>query len=108
MDELQSNSFLAETGNLSRFAFRFILQWFRPRYEFSAFIRQCYVIGYKSLPLIGMTAFIMGLVLTMQLRPSMVDYGVEFQLPAIVGIATVREIGPVVTALILRARLAVA
>jgi phospholipid/cholesterol/gamma-HCH transport system permease protein len=58
------------------------------------------VIGYKSLPLVGLTAFIMGLVLTMQLRPSMVDYGVESQLPAIVGIAIVREIGPVITALI--------
>jgi phospholipid/cholesterol/gamma-HCH transport system permease protein len=30
----------------------------------------------------------------------MEDYGVEFQLPAIVGIAIVREIGPVITALI--------
>jgi phospholipid/cholesterol/gamma-HCH transport system permease protein len=36
----------------------------------------------------------------MQLRPSMIDYGVESQLPAIVGIAIVREIGPVITALI--------
>ena len=42
----------------------------------------------------------MGLVLTLQLRPSMVDYGVESQLPAIVGIAIIREIGPVITALI--------
>ena len=42
----------------------------------------------------------MGLVLTMQLRPSMVEYGVESQLPAIVGIAIIREIGPVITALI--------
>lgn len=42
----------------------------------------------------------MGLVLTMQLRPSMVDYGVESELPAIVGIAIVREIGPVISALI--------
>jgi len=49
---------------------------------------------------VGLTGFIMGLVLTMQLRPSMVDYGVESQLPAIVGIAIVREIGPVITALI--------
>ena len=100
MSEIRPNTFLAETGELSRFAGRFFSHGFRPRYEFREFIRQCYVIGYKSLPLIGMTAFIMGLVLTMQLRPSMVDYGVEFQLPAIVGIATVREIGPVVTALI--------
>ena len=94
------NNFLSDTGSLSRFTARFLSQWFRPRYEFAEFFRQCFVIGYKSLPLIGLTAFIMGLVLTMQLRPSMIDYGVESQLPAIVGIAVVREIGPVITALI--------
>ncbi|MFN8244815.1 MAG: ABC transporter permease [Ferruginibacter sp.] len=93
-------TFLNEAGDLSRFAGRFFSQVFRPRFEFNEFIRQCFVIGYKSLPLVGLTAFIMGLVLTMQLRPSMVDYGVESQLPAIVGIAIVREIGPVITALI--------
>jgi phospholipid/cholesterol/gamma-HCH transport system permease protein len=92
--------FLSEAGNMSRFTNRFFVQWFKPRYEFAEFIRQCFIIGYKSLPLVGLTAFIMGLVLTMQLRPSMIDYGVESQLPAIVGIAIVREIGPVITALI--------
>jgi phospholipid/cholesterol/gamma-HCH transport system permease protein len=59
-----------------------------------------FYIGYKSLPLVGLTAFIMGLVLTMQLRRSMVDYGVESQIPVIIGIAIIREIGPVITALI--------
>jgi phospholipid/cholesterol/gamma-HCH transport system permease protein len=92
--------FFYETGNLSRFAARFFSQWFKPRYELAEFFRQCFIIGYKSLPLVGLTGFIMGLVLTMQLRPSMVDYGVESQIPAIVGIAIVREIGPVITALI--------
>jgi phospholipid/cholesterol/gamma-HCH transport system permease protein len=91
---------LEETGDMSRFIGRFFIQWVKPRYEFSEFIRQCYVIGYKSLPLIGLTGFILGLVLTIQLRPSLIDYGVESQLPAMVGIAIVREIGPVVTALI--------
>ncbi len=75
-------------------------QGFKPRYEVSEFVHQCFIIGYKSLPLIGLTAFIMGLVLTMQLRPSLIEYGVESQLPAMVGIAIVREIGPVITALI--------
>jgi phospholipid/cholesterol/gamma-HCH transport system permease protein len=93
-------AFIAEAGDMSRFTGRFMNQWFRPRYEFSEFLHQCYIIGYKSLPLIGLTGFIMGLVLTMQLRPSMIDYGVESQLPAIVGIAIIREIGPVITALI--------
>jgi len=92
--------FLEETGRISVFFGRFMSQWFRPRYEFAEFIRQCYIIGYKSLPLVALTGFIMGLVLTMQLRPSMVDYGVESQIPAIVGISIVREIGPILTALI--------
>lgn len=85
---------------MAAFTGRFFRQGFRPRYEWAEWLRQCYLIGYKSFPLVGLTAFILGLVLTMQLRPSMVDYGVEYQLPAIVGIAIVREIGPVITALI--------
>ena len=92
--------FLFDTGDLARFTGRFFKQWYRPRYEIAELFRQCFIIGYKSLPLVGLTGFIMGLVLTMQLRPSMVDYGVESQLPAIVGISIVREIGPVITALI--------
>jgi phospholipid/cholesterol/gamma-HCH transport system permease protein len=96
----KTGQFFQETGGIARFTGRFFSQWFRPRYEVAEFFRQCFVIGYKSLPLIGLTAFIMGLVLTMQLRPSLVEYGVESQLPAMVGIAIVREIGPVITALI--------
>jgi phospholipid/cholesterol/gamma-HCH transport system permease protein len=92
--------FLNEVGGLARFTGRFFNQCFKPRYEVKEFLRQCFVIGYKSLPLVGLTAFILGLVLTMQLRPSMVDYGVESQIPVIVGIAIIREIGPVITALI--------
>src|SRR5215203_3018982 len=92
--------FLSDAGEISKFAARFFGEWFRPRYEWTELLKQCYVIGYKSLPLVGLTTFILGLVLTMQLRPSMVEYGVESQLPAIVGIAMVREVGPVITALI--------
>ncbi|THU39557.1 ABC transporter permease [Niastella caeni] len=97
---VKTSRFLQETGDVSVFAIRFFKEAFKPRYEISEFIRQCFVIGYKSLPLIGLTGFIMGLVLTMQLRPSLIEYGVESQLPAMVGIAIVREIGPVITALI--------
>lgn len=97
---LKTSQFLHEAGETARFTGRFFIEAFRPRYEVGEFLRQCFVIGYKSLPLIGLTGFIMGLVLTMQLRPSLIEYGVESQLPAMVGIAIVREIGPVITALI--------
>lgn len=93
-------NFFDEVGNVSRFTGKFLAQWFKPRYEFAELLRQCFVIGYKSLPLVGLTGFIMGLVLTMQLRPTMIDYGVESQIPAIVAISIIREIGPVITALI--------
>lgn len=95
-----NEEFFSETGNISRFALRFFGSGILPGFEFREFLLQCFLIGYKSLPLIGLTGFIMGLVLTMQLRPSLIDYGVEAQLPVMVGIAIVREIGPVITALI--------
>ncbi len=94
------NKFFDDVGDIARFTGRFFRQCFRKRLEVNEFFRQCFIIGYKSLGLVGLTAFIMGLVLTMQLRPSMVNYGVESQLPAIVAISIIREIGPVITALI--------
>ena len=100
---LKKNSisiFLQEAGSISNFTWRFLTSWFRPTYEINEFFRQCFYIGNLSLPLIGLTGFIMGLVLTMQLRPTMTDYGVASQIPAIVGIAIIREIGPVISALI--------
>ncbi|HMW40173.1 MAG: ABC transporter permease [Saprospiraceae bacterium] len=94
------STFIREAGDMSRFTWRFFREGFRSRFEYAEFIKQCYVLGYRSLPLVALTAFIIGLVLTMQLRPSMVKYGVEVQIPAMVGISIVREIGPILTALI--------
>lgn len=93
-------NFLEETGATSRFTYWYFHELVRPRYEVKQFLRQCYLIGYTSLPLIAITGFIMGLVLTIQLRPSLISYGVESQLPVMVSLAIVREIGPVITALI--------
>jgi phospholipid/cholesterol/gamma-HCH transport system permease protein len=94
------NSFFTEAGGLSAFTGRFFQHFLKPRYEFREFFRQCYIIGYQSLPLISLTGFIMGLVLTIQLRPSLISYGVESQLPSMISIAIIRELGPVIIALI--------
>jgi phospholipid/cholesterol/gamma-HCH transport system permease protein len=96
----QLSYFLSESGAIFRFAMRYAGEVFRAPWEYREFIHQCYVIGVKSFGLIAVTGFIMGLVLTMQLRPSMVSYGVESQMPVMVSLALVREIGPVITALI--------
>lgn len=92
--------FLSETGDIARFTYRFFIEAFKPGYEFSELLRQSYFIGYKSLPLVAITAFIMGLVITIQSRPTLVEFGAEAWLPKMVSVSLVREIAPVITALI--------
>jgi phospholipid/cholesterol/gamma-HCH transport system permease protein len=69
-------------------------------FEFKEFWRQCFQIGNKSLPLVSITGVIIGLVLTIQSRPVLVDFGAVTMLPGMVAISIIREMGPVITALI--------
>jgi len=93
-------SFLNETGGTARFAVRFFREAIFPPYEIKEVLRQAYDIGFRSLPLVSITAFIIGMVLTLQSRPTLLEFGAESLLPSMVGISLIREIGPVVTALI--------
>jgi phospholipid/cholesterol/gamma-HCH transport system permease protein len=92
--------FLNDTGEVARFSVRFFKEAFKPRFETTEFLKQCFFIGYKSLPLVTTTAFIMGLVITMQSRPTLVEFGAEAWLPQMISLSLVREIAPVITALI--------
>jgi phospholipid/cholesterol/gamma-HCH transport system permease protein len=100
MNNAGYRDFLEEVGNISSFTARFFREGLRPRYEWQEFFKQCYIIGYKSLPLVGITAAIMGMVLTVQSRPTLAEFGAESWLPSMVAVSVVREIGPVITALI--------
>jgi len=93
-------SALDEVGGIARFTGRFVREAVRPRFEWRELVRQGFINGYQSLPLVAITAFIMGLVLTIQSRPTLAEFGAETMLPAMVSISVVREIGPVITALI--------
>jgi phospholipid/cholesterol/gamma-HCH transport system permease protein len=92
--------FFWELADTTRFSGRIIREMFRGRFEWAEFWRQCYVIGYKTLGLIGITAFIMGLVLTMQTRPVLEELGADAWLPGVIMVAIIREISPVIGALI--------
>jgi phospholipid/cholesterol/gamma-HCH transport system permease protein len=97
---MSNTALLDETGAMTRFAGRFFSEGFRPRYEIQELLRQCYIIGYQSLPLVGITGFIMGMVLTLQSRPTMAQFGAESWIPTMVGLTIIREMGPIITALI--------
>lgn len=92
--------FFTEVALLTLFTIKFFKTVFVRPYEFNEFIKQCYIIGCKSLTLVGITGFIMGVVLTIQSRPTLAEFGAESWLPAMVAVSMIREIGPVITALI--------
>lgn len=99
-------NYFNDVGDLSLFISRFFKELFIPRYEFKEFLKQCYKIGYKSIPLVAITGFIMGLVLTLQSRPTLVSFGAESWLPGMVALSLIREIAPVITALICAGKIA--
>ncbi len=92
--------FFSELYGIFSFVARFFREVWFPPYEFKEVLRQCYQVGYKSLPLISMTGFITGLVFTNQSRPSLAEFGATSWLPALISIAIIRALGPLVTALI--------
>jgi phospholipid/cholesterol/gamma-HCH transport system permease protein len=98
-------SFLIEVGELSYFAGRFFKEVFTRPFELKELLRQCYQMGNKSLALVGVTGFILGLVMTLQTRPTLMEFGAESWMPSMVGISIVREIGPVIIALICAGRI---
>ncbi len=96
----QANNFLTQIADVVLFLVRIVQETFTRNFEFKEFLRQCFQIGNKSLPLITVTGAIMGLVLTIQSRPVLVDFGAVTMLPGMVAISLIREMGPVITALI--------
>lgn len=94
------NTLFLEVASLTTFTLRFFKELFNRPFEFGELIKQSFLIGYKSLPLIGITGFIIGLVLTIQSRPTLAKFGATSWLPAMVAVSIIREIGPVISALI--------
>lgn len=95
-----------DVGKATLFTVRFFKEVIKPPFEFKEFLWQCYAIGYKSLPLVSITGLIMGLVLTIQSRPTLVQFGAASWLPSMVGLSIIREIAPVITSLICAGKIA--
>lgn len=99
------SSFLIEIGELSYFSGRFFREAFKRPFETKELFRQCYNMGNRSLLLVIITGFIIGLVLTLQTRPTLMEFGAVSWMPSMVGISIVREIGPIIIALVCAGRI---
>jgi phospholipid/cholesterol/gamma-HCH transport system permease protein len=94
------DAFFLSINNISKFIGLFFREAFSAPFEWKEIINQCYNIGNKSLPLISLTGFIVGIVFTKQSRPSLSSFGATSWLPSLISIAIIRALAPLVTSLI--------
>src|SRR3954470_7431720 len=103
--KLTLRKFFIRTADLYRFVMKVIKHFFVPPYEVREILRQCFMMGNKSLFLICFTAFLAGIVFTKQSRPSLASFGAESWLPSLVSQAVIRSLGPLITGLICAGKL---
>jgi len=97
-------NFFATITGLTIFSIEFFKNVFIPPYEIAEIRRHMDELGVKTLPIVSVTGFIIGLVLAMQSIPVMTKFGAADFVPGTVAISIVRELGPVITALIFAGR----
>ena len=92
---------LGELALLSRDALRYAIR--RPP-PWSTVVDQLEQIGWRSLSLVNLTALSLGMVLTLQLGHSLERFGAKMFVSRILGVSMVREMGPILTALMIGGR----
>ncbi len=98
------NEVIRFLGGLSLLLRDIVLELKTKPFYFRLFLRQIYEIGWRSLPIVFVTAACGGMVLTLQFGFTLEKFGGKIYSPKILGLAIFREFGPVFTSLILAGR----
>ena len=91
-------------GDVSRFAFRVVVDFFRPPFEGAQILQQVAEVGYRSLPLVIASGFALGTVMTLHTRSTLVMFGAGSMIPTVQALAFFLEIGPLIAGLLLAGR----
>ena len=94
----------AEIGRLAVFAGRVKLAAFTPRWYGGEILRQMVRIGFYSLPVVGLAAVFIGAALALNIYEGGSRYGAEQFVPNLVVLGISRELGAVITGLMLAGR----
>lgn len=97
---------LTAAGDQALFLGTFFRNLFRRGFEWDETVRQGFIVGNKSIGLVAITGFILGFVLTLQSEPTMKEFGAASFVPSMVAISVIREVGPVIIALICAGKIA--
>lgn len=96
--------FVAELGRMALFAGDVLRAAFTPPPRVGAFVSELFQIGVLSLLIICVCGAAVGMVLGLQGYNTLVRFGAEESLGAVVGLSLIRELGPVLTALLATGR----
>src|SRR5271169_5349397 len=100
--------FLVATGRLVTFAGLALATAFTPPYYFRSILREMINIGYFSLPVVGLTALFTGMVLALQSYAGFSRFSAEGAVATVVVLSVTRELGPVITGLMVAGRVGAA
>ena len=95
---------LSELGGIVRLSGQTLRHTFKPPFEFDLWLEQLYQLGVRSLTITNVTLLFTGMVLAIQTAYSLAAYGGKAFVGDIVALSVVRELGPVLTALMVAGR----
>jgi phospholipid/cholesterol/gamma-HCH transport system permease protein len=96
--------YLNQAGRMGIFLFHSLVSIFKPPYKVSQVIKQTYIIGTLSIFVILFTGAFTGMVLGLQGYNTLRKFGAEGLLGSAVALGLIRELGPVLTALMVTGR----
>jgi phospholipid/cholesterol/gamma-HCH transport system permease protein len=99
-----TSRFVLELGRLAQFFGVVLLQIVKPPFRVRRLVRETYDSGVLSLALVCASGLTVGLVLGLQLHNVLVRFGAEESLGAVIGLTLIRELGPVLTGLLVTGR----
>jgi phospholipid/cholesterol/gamma-HCH transport system permease protein len=97
-------AFVEHLGRIALFTTRCVATALRPPFRFHRLVEELYKLGVLSLVIITVSGVAVGMVLALQGYNTLVRFGSEEALGAVVGLSLVRELGPVLTALLTTGR----
>ena len=97
--------FLEYIGGPVSLLMQTVLWVFVPPVRSKRIVYQMGVIGWDSLPIVSLIAFFIGLVLALQSAYQLQKLSADIYIPSLVSLSVTREIGPVITALVVAGRI---
>lgn len=96
--------FLLTFGGLAHLALEAFRQLLTRRFPFRDFVRECEFVGIKSFNLVVLVMIFMGMVFALQFAVGLGRFGLKTHIGQVIGIAITRELGPVLTSLMIASR----